>query len=121
MVTNQNMKINFSGHPISGFEIAPLVGVNLPMESANGLIPVIRETLAGLPEEIRDALKKGAQAEVILPGMAPAASILLAEWHGQFGSFPTIRWAVRGAQGFAWPDESVTNLQSVRENARTQR
>jgi hypothetical protein len=111
-------KINFSGHPVAGFEIAPFVGANLPAE-ASALAETVRETLLSLPG--REELLRGESAEIILPGLAHAAGALLAEWHGQFGSFPTIRYAVRGESGFTWPDEAVLNLADVRESARTAR
>lgn len=112
------IKVNFSGHPVAGFEVAPLVGANLPQEGANMAL-YLREVILALPE--REALLKGEAAEVILPGLAHAAGALLAEWHGQFGSFPRIRWAVRGADGFTWPDSAALNLFDVRESARTAR
>ena len=113
------MKYNFSGHPVSGgFDVAPLVGANLPTESES-LSAYLREILLALPG--REELLKGARPEIILPGLSYAAGILLAEWHGQFGSFPNIRWAVRGADGFTWPEEATVNLADVRESARTAR
>lgn len=112
-------KINFSGHPVAGFAIAPFVGANLPTDGG-GLAATMRETLLALPG--REELLKGAQAEVILPGLAHAAAAVLAEWHGQFGGFPTIRWAVRGTGGtFEWPDTATADLAAVRESARTAR
>jgi len=111
-------KINFSGHPVAGFDIAPFVGANFPTD-AHGLHETVRETLLALPG--REELVAGAAAEVILPGLAHAAGILLAEWHGAFGSFPTIRWAIRAEGGFEWPDEAILNLADVRESARTAR
>ena len=113
------MKINFSGHPVNGFDVAPLVGANLPLQEGEELAEYIREILLSLPG--RDELVRGAAAEVIPPGMAPAVGVLLSEWHGQFGGFPTIRWAVRGDNGFEWPDSAVSNLADVRESARTAR
>ncbi len=111
-------KINFSGHPVAGFEIAPFVGANLPVESGS-LAETVRETLLALPE--REELLRGGAAEIILPGLAHAAAHVLAEWHGQFGGFPVIRWAVRGEKGFEWPETAVSNLAAVRESARTAR
>ncbi len=115
---SKTMKINFSGHPVAGFDLAPFVGANLPTD-AGGLAAVVRETVLALPE--RDALLKGAPVEVILPGLAHAAAVVLAELHGQLGHWPTIRWAVRGDQGFTWPDEATMCLDDVRESARTAR
>lgn len=112
------IKVNFSGHPVTGFAIAPFVGANLPTDSV-ALAATIRETLLALPE--REALLTGAQAEVILPGLAHAAGHVLAEWHGQFGGFPVIRWAVRGTAGFEWPESAISDLAAVRESARTAR
>lgn len=113
-------QINFSGHPVAGFELAPWVGKNLPVEADPApLRAAVREALAGLSCDA--ALKAGAPAEIVLPGMAPAAAMLLAEWHGRYGSFPTIRWSVRGPGGFAWPETAKADLQSVRLDARTGR
>lgn len=113
-------KMNFSGHPVVGFDIAPLVGVNLPVEADPApLQAAIRKMLEGLTCDAE--LKAGAPAEIILPGMAPAAAVLLAEWHGRYGSFPTIRWSVRGPSGFAWPETAKADLQALRLDARTGR
>ena len=112
--------INFSGHPISGWEIAPLVGVNLPPEAEKARA-LIRHVIGQLPEPARRALEEGAAAEIVLPGLSWVAALLLAEWHGRFGSFPRIRWAVRGSQGFTWPEEAGADLQEVREEARGRR
>ena len=113
-----NIKINFSGHPVAGFEVAPLVGANLPTEGS-ALAETIREIILALPE--REALLAGAAAEIVLPGLSHAAAVVLSEYHGQFGGFPTIRWAVRGEKGFAWPDAARADLATVRESARTAR
>lgn len=112
------MKINFSGHPVAGFEIAPFVGANLPTDAA-ALAETVRETILALPE--RESLLQGAKLEVILPGLAHAAAVVLAELHGQLGHWPVIRWAVRNESGFTWPDESTLSLDDVRESARTAR
>lgn len=112
------IRVNFSGHPVAGFEIAPFVGANLPVDGES-LAATVRETLLALPS--REELLKGEASEVILPGLSHAAGTLLAEWHGQFGSFPGIRWAVRGEAGFGWPEEAMLNLADVRESARTAR
>lgn len=112
------IKVNFSGHPVVGFEIAPFVGANLPTDGQS-IAEFVRETLLSIEE--RDALLQGAQAEIILPGLSQAAAILLAEWHGQFGGFPNIRWAVRGEAGFTWPEEAKADLAILRESARTAR
>jgi len=122
------LRLNLSGHPVRGFDLAPLVGENIPMTSADALVDVIRETLRALPcrETLRALpcraeLLHGASAEVILPGMTCAAGVLLAEWHGAFGSFPTVRWAVRGESGFEWPDEAKVDLNQVRLDSRSDR
>ncbi len=112
------MKVNFSGHPVAGFDVAPFVGANLPTDAA-ALAATVRETVLALPE--REKLLQGAPLEVILPGLAHAAACVLAELHGQLGHWPTIRWAVRGAEGFTWPDEATLSLDDVRESARTAR
>tara|TARA_B100002003_G_C14013261_1_gene488865 strand:- start:259 stop:606 length:348 start_codon:yes stop_codon:yes gene_type:complete len=114
------VSINFSGHPVAGVELAPLVGANLPLVEGQELSATMRELLLALPE--REALLRGAAAEIILPGMSPAVAVLLAEWVGQFGVFPRIRWAVRGDSGsFEWPESATLNLAEVRESARTAR
>jgi len=112
-------KFNFTGHPVAGFKVAPLVGANLPMNSGEELAAYVREILLSLPG--REELLRGAAAEIALPGMSPAAGILIAEWHGQFGGFPRIRWAVRGSAGFEWPEAASADLAAIRESARTAR
>lgn len=112
------IKLNFSGHPVAGFEIAPFVGVNLPQDGIT-LAETVREIILALPE--RDKLLKGEATEIILPGLAQVTGVLLAEFHGQFGFFPAIRWAVRGPGGFEWPETAMANLADIRESARTAR
>lgn len=112
------IRVNFSGHPVEGFPVAPFVGANLPVDGA-ALAAVVRETVLALPE--RDALLQGAPVEVILPGLAHAAACVIAELHGQLGFFPRIRWAVRGDAGFTWPETATMDLADVRESARTAR
>lgn len=112
-------KYNFSGHPIEGMDLAPFIGVNLPNE-ADALVMIIREILLHLP--YRESLLRGEAAEVVLPGLSPAAAIFLAEWHGQFGNWPSIRWAVKREQGgFAYPNSATADLNEVRANARVAR
>ena len=117
------MKINFSGHPVDGFHQAPWIGVNLPMATAAALVAFVRAALMALPG--REALLRGGPAELVLPGMAPAAAVLLAEWHGQFGGFPAIRWASKEAgcsfSKFSWTDDKRLDLDNLREEARTAR
>ena len=112
------VRVNFSGHPVENFPVAPFVGANLPVDGPS-LAAYMRETLLSLPG--REDLLKGASSEVILPGLSHAAGTLLAEWHGQFVSFPSIRWAVKGEKGFSWPDDAALDLAAVRESARTAR
>jgi hypothetical protein len=69
----------------------------------------------------RESLLRGGRATVVLPGLAHVAGILLAEWHGQFGNWPTIRWAVRTEHGFVCSENSMADLNLVREFARTVR
>ena len=111
--------INFSGHPVAGFEVAPLVGVNLDLSSGEVIQEQVRDLLLGL-EQV-SALKAGVSATIILPGMAPFAAAILSGWHGCFGTFPTIRWALRGPGGFEWPEEATLDLQAARLAARTWR
>lgn len=113
-----SIRINFSGHPVSGFDIAPLVGVNLTTNSSDDLLGEIDNVIDGLPQSVLSQLLQGAAAEIVLPGMSSAASVLIANWHGRFGSFPAIRWAVRGEAGFTWPDEASVSLQSIRDESR---
>ncbi len=116
------IRINFSGHPIDpmlGFTEMPLVGVNLDVTTAATLQREIQALLQSL--DAREALLTGERAQIVLPGLAPAAALLLAEWHGQFGSFPYVRWAVRTDEGFTFPQDAVADLAEVRESARTRR
>lgn len=112
-------KINFSGHPVAGYTLAPFVGVNLPMQPTEELVAVVSKALLELP--CKEELLQGESVEVILPGMSPVAGILLAQWHGLFGRFPTIRWAVRTKEGFVWPDDTCCSLDDIRFRARTLR
>jgi hypothetical protein len=78
MVRSKTMKVNFSGHPVAGFDVAPFVGANLPTDAA-ALAATVRETVLALPE--REKLLQGAPVEVILPGLAHAAACVLAGQH----------------------------------------
>ncbi|MBU2542281.1 hypothetical protein KJ785_01825 [Patescibacteria group bacterium] len=111
--------INFSGHPVAGFDVAPLVGVNIPMDNVEGLTDALASVIDGLP--MVEDLKAGATAEVVLPGMSTACGVFLCLWHGRFGNFPKIRWAVRGPNGFEWPEAARADLQAIRLQARTAR
>ena len=113
------IKVNLSGHPVVGFEIAPLKGVNLEVGTGSALEAQIKGVLLALP--CVEALKAGEAAEVVLPGMASACGVVLAAWHGLFGSFPTIRWSVKGASGFEWPESASSDLAVLRTSARTWR
>jgi hypothetical protein len=107
---------NFSGHPVEGIEFAPFIGINFG-SSAESIREVIQKTLTGLPN--RNALLRGERASIVLPGWTHVGAILLAEWHGQFGNWPTIRWAVRTENGFSYTDDSTADLNAIRELART--
>ena len=115
---------NFSGHPANLPEnsepmAAPFVGINLEMSDPGRVVETIREVLLSLPD--RGRLLAGAKATIILPGMSPAAGIFLAEWHGQFGNFPAIRWSIRTDAGFVFTQDTVADLAEVRDSARTAR
>lgn len=113
------IRINFSGHPVAGVEIAPLVGANLPTATGEELTQFVSSVLDALP--CREELECGAAAEVVLPGLAPVAGVLLALWHGRFGSFPAIKWSVRTEAGFVFTDKARADLQELRLQARTGR
>jgi hypothetical protein len=113
------MRINFSGHPVNGVEINPLVGVNLDTTSAEALEEQLRITIRSL--EDFESLAQGAMATIILPGFAPAAAILLGIWNGAFGSFPEICWPVRGPKGFEWPEATRSDLSELRLSSRNLR
>lgn len=114
------LRYNFSGHPVNleGFEVSPCVGREFPADG-NELLKDIRNLLLALPQ--RDRLLAGEIGEVILPGLSQAAAILLAEWHGQFGNFPSIRWTVLVDGKFSYPTEATSNLNEVRRSARKAR
>ena len=111
---------NFSGHPVVGFDHAPFIGLNFG-KSADEILKVVQQTLQELPK--REMLLQGEQAEIILPGLSQIAGILLAQWHGQFGNWPFIRWAVRddSAGAFVYPESAIANLNLIRESARFHR
>ncbi|MCA9936944.1 MAG: hypothetical protein KC415_23575 [Anaerolineales bacterium] len=57
------------------------------------------------------------------PGLAPAATVLLAELHGRLGYFPTIIRIrpILGSTPTRYEVAELLNLQSVRDTARRQR
>lgn len=111
--------INLSGHPVDAADYEPLVGVNIDPTSTPDMIGDITDAILGCPEI--EAIRRGKAVEVILPGMSCAAGIALAVFHGIAGSFPMIRWAIRGADGFEWPNEATCHLNEVRLASRTAR
>ena len=111
--------INFSGHPIKGADADPLVGVNLPLNDGDQLVAAIQREVRALP--MFNELAAGQIAEIVLPGMAPAAAAVLAVWQGAFGSLPTIRYMVRGKEGFTFLPGTIIDLAVVRTAARTMR
>jgi hypothetical protein len=111
------VRLNFSGHPVDGCVFAPWVGASLPL-SVRELEAEIRRVMLILPG--RAALLRGAEAELVLPGHSVIAALLLAEWHGQFGSWPTIRWRDdRRDKGMAPPQ--LLDLNLLRHRARQTR
>lgn len=115
------MKIlNFSGHPatIDGVTYPPLFG-NLTITDSQELQKEVLATLLRLDDF--EALKSGALATVILPSMSTACGIFLATWHGLFGSFPAIAWAIRTENGFEFLPDLRTDLQSLRNEVRGKR
>ena len=63
---------------------------------------------------------QGEAVVVNLPGLAPAAGILLAELHGRMGHFPLIMRLAPTATG-QYEVAEVINLQAVRDAARLRR
>ena len=114
------INLNFSGHPatIQGVTYAPLFG-NLTISDRKELQKEILEVLLGLEEF--EALKGGETATIVLPSMSTACGIFLASWHGLFGSFPIINWAVRTDKGFEFLPELNTDLQDLRNEVREKR
>jgi hypothetical protein len=56
------------------------------------------------------------------PGYVPAAFVLLAELHGRIGHFPTLmRLCPRYGATTTYEVAEILNLQSIRENSRSQR
>ncbi len=81
------------------------------------------EQIRALVDEVglSSAEWQGKRILIVPPGHAPATAVLLAELHGRMGYFPEIV-RIRPSES-AEPFEvgEITNLQSVREQARTQR
>ncbi len=117
-MNHPTLKFNLSGHMAVGYEVAPLVGVEWSHDTT-ALESEVREVVLALPH--RDRLLRGEPAQVILPSWSPAAALILAEWHGQFGSWPIVQWAVPGAHGFEYRSTSVCDLNRIRQTARLRR
>lgn len=111
------IRYNFSGHPVDHSSFAPWVGSSLPLTAAE-LEAEVRRVVMLLPD--RELLLRGAQAEIDLPGHSIIAALLLAEWHGQFGSWPMIHW--HGPHNNDGSVQSqVLDLNLVRERGREAR
>jgi len=68
-----------------------------------------------------EALKGGETATIVLPSMSTACGVFLASWHGLFGSFPVINWAVRTEKGFEFLPDLQADLQDLRNEVREKR
>lgn len=114
------MIINFSGHPtnINGVTYQAKIGM-LDFTDPSILISQLQEVLMNLEEF--EQLKSGATATIILPSMSTAVAPFLAMWHGLFGSFPVIRWAIRTEKGFEFLDSCEIDLQELRNVVRKER
>jgi len=112
--------LNFSGHPaiVNGTTHQPKVGM-LDQTSPETLINQLETILLEL-DEFED-LKAGQTATIILPSMSTAVAPFLAIWHGLFGTFPIIRWAVRTETGFVFEPDLQIDLQNLRNEVRTKR
>ena len=113
--------LNLSGHPVPWSKNSPLVGVNLDLGDPELLVDQLQLALEIMPADFYSRLRSGETVVVALPGMTPAAAAVLAILHGLTGHWPQVRWAVRGADGFEWPEQCVLDLDAVRLDARTMR
>jgi len=75
-----------------------------------------RDEWAKLTVDDQDAVRRG-KVEVILPGLAPAAAVVLAAVHGLAGHFVSIRWYIRNPDG-SWSVSNSLALQPVRITVR---
>lgn len=112
--------LNFSGHYaiIGNQHLYPLLG-NLPITDGEAMVKEIKETLQALP--CYKSLLNGAACTVVLPSMSTAAGIFLSVWHGLFGSFPSIAWAVKTDLGFVFKSTNSIDLQDLRNEVRAER
>ncbi len=114
------MVINFSGHPTVASDVEVQLG-SLPLEDSAKLEEAISAAIDGLPKKVIEASQIGRPITLILPGMSAACAVLLAAWHGRFGHFPAIWWAVRQEGAFVFTNRSRLDLQDVRHSARARR
>ncbi len=120
--------LNFS-HPLTdaqidkaesmlGQAIERVLEVPVQLEASAQFEPQIRRVI----EETLARLDEGLLASVIccLPGHSEACAVLLAEWHGRFGAFPSVlrRCPVENSTPTRFEVAEIINLQSVRDRSR---
>lgn len=78
-----------------------------------------------LVDQLQARLEDGLLASVLfcLPGHSPACALLLAEWHGRVGAFPSFlrRRPVEGSIPTRFEVAEIVNLQAVRDASRPHR
>jgi len=119
--------VNFS-HPLTekqlqqlkefGIEPKKIVEIKTQLDLQKPLAPQVEELVnkTGLtPQEWQSE-----PLVIVLPGLAPAAGVLLAEIHGRAGHFPLILRLAPTELG-TYEVAEIINLQKVRDKARQRR
>jgi hypothetical protein len=89
--------LNFSNHPLTkdqkaraealtGQQLDPIISVDAQFNDEQPLLPQVQALLDGLPLSL--AALESEALMVSLPGLSPAAALLLVELHGRTGHFP---------------------------------
>ncbi len=103
---------------IKGYPIAQLIDIPCQFDNAAEFEPQIRSIIDAIDIDQWE----GRRILIVPPGLAPAAAVLLAEFHGRLGHFPEIV-RIRPNHNAPEPYEvaEIINLQQVREKARKTR
>ena len=123
--------INFSGHPLTPDQkrqieerenrfIGEVIEVPLHFDPSRAMKPQIERSIEVTGLAIDEWSSQNLY--LILPGLAPAASAVLAYVHGLRGSFPKVIWIYQNPEDRTRFDVAqILNLQDLRDTAREKR
>lgn len=118
--------VNF-GHPVSDRDFSqlertlgePVAEVRQRVLQLDPAAPFTGQVRAAVEDlQLDDTTWQGQRLVVHLPGLAPAAALVLAELHGRIGGFPPVLRMRRDEPYSRYVFAELLDLQGVRERAR---